>query len=147
MSTFSDCRQGLGMPSIAPWHFGSNSQRAAHPHAALCDSLVGQLMTWLMLGKGQRLAHECTSNVQQHWLGISRAHLPESQQALAPLDHIGICRVLQVKVKGVFHKAPDALRAESAPILNGPRLFLMDQLPAIDCIALAEVKIADLCNV
>ena len=65
------------------------------------------------------------------------SYLPEGQQALAPLDHIGVGRILQDKVKGISDEAPNALRAKCVPVPDGPRLFLMDELPA----ALAWISI------
>ena len=57
-------------------------------------------------------------------------YLPKSQQALAPLDNIGVGRILQDEVKGIGDEAPNALRAKGVPVQDGPRLFLVDELPA-----------------
>ena len=57
-------------------------------------------------------------------------YLPKGQQALAPLDNIGVGRILQDKVEGIGDEAPHALRAKRIPVPDGPRPFLMDELPA-----------------
>jgi hypothetical protein len=69
-------------------------------------------------------------HTRQGNMSCARPHLPQAEQAAAPLDHVGVGRVLELQVERIAQRPARALRAKGVAVHDGIARLLPRKLPA-----------------